>query len=90
MAKFALTERIKQVFAECEFLRARFMGHGQHRDAYRLEAPPRCELSQGPGLGWVVKVERPRWIDGVYQHPDNEKEAKFCLNVSRRVSETNF
>ena len=26
----------------------------------------------------------------VYQRPDNEKEAKFCLNTSRRVGDKNF
>ena len=41
----------------------KFMGHGKHRDAYRLEAPPNCELS-GAGLSLVVKVGRLRWTNG--------------------------
>ena len=35
-----------------------------------------------------MKAARPRWIDNVYQHPDNEKEARLRLNISRR--EANF
>ena len=63
------------------------MGHGKTRDAYRVEARLSSKLG-GAGLSWVMKVGRPRWIDNVYQHPDNEKEARLCLNVFQR--EENF
>ena len=57
-AKGALTECIKLVFLHGESLKVQFMGHGQRKDSYRLEAPPNSELSGGGLRGPAGPKER--------------------------------